>query len=290
MPELPEVETIRRGLAPAATGRTITNIRLTPEGERLLRGVPVAWFRDRLRGRRIEAVERRGKYLLFRLDDGAYFVAHLRMTGRFEVEDGNAPDGEFFRAAILLDDGRELRWRDVRRFGTWDVLPDLRPIEAKLGPEPLEATFTPADVSRALHGRRAPVKAVLLDQRRVAGLGNIYVDEALHEARLHPARPAGQLTEAEIVRLHAAVQAVLRRGLDNFGTTLRDFVNAYGAEGRNREQLRVYGRAGAPCYGCGGTIERTVVAGRGTHLCPTCQPMSGGGDEPPCADAEAIGG
>ena len=287
MPELPEVETIRRGLAPAATGRTILAVRITPAGERLLRGVPVTWFRDRLRGRRIEAVERRGKYLLFRLDDGAYFVAHLRMTGRFEVQDTSSADGEFFRAAILLDDGRELRWRDVRRFGTWDVLPDLDSIEAKLGPEPLEATFTPALLGDALAGRRAPVKAVLLDQRRVAGLGNIYVDEALYQAHIHPLRPAGDLTEAEIARLHAAVQTVLLRGLENFGTTLRDFANAYGEEGRNREQLRVYGRAGAPCYGCGAAIERTVIAGRGTHLCPNCQPATHSNAPP--ARAEAVG-
>jgi formamidopyrimidine-DNA glycosylase len=287
MPELPEVETIRRGLAPAASGRTIVDVRFTPEGERLLRGVPVAWFSDRLRGRRIEAVERRGKYLLLRLDDGAYLVAHLRMTGRFEVEDAGAPDGQFFRAAIMLDDGRELRWRDVRRFGTWDVVDDPTAIDAKLGPEPLEAAFTPVRLAEALAGRRAPAKSVLLDQRRIAGLGNIYVDEALYEARIHPRRPALELTEAEIERLHAAIQVVLQRGLENFGTTLRDFVNAYGAEGRNREHLRVYGRAGEPCYGCGEAIARIVVAGRGTHFCPACQPEAR--SDAPRADAEAVG-
>jgi formamidopyrimidine-DNA glycosylase len=275
MPELPEVETIRRGLAPAAEGRTVRDVRFTPEGERLLRGVPPNWFRERLRCRRIEEVGRRGKYLLFRLDNSDYFIAHLRMTGRFEVEDASAPESNFFRAALLLDDGRELRWRDVRRFGTWDVAPNLDAIEAKLGPEPLEAGWTAATLAAAVHGRSAPIKAILLDQRRVAGLGNIYVDEALHAARVHPLRPGASLSQAEVERLHSAVRAALLGGLENFGTTLRDFVNAYGMEGRNRVMLRVYGRAGEPCLTCATPIARIVVGGRGTHLCLNCQPVPG---------------
>lgn len=275
MPELPEVETIRRGLAPVAQGRTVRDLRFTPAGERLLGGMPVGWFSDRLRGRRIDDVGRRGKYLLFRLDDDAYFIAHLRMTGRFEVEAASAPESDFFRAALLLDDGRELRWRDVRRFGTWEIAPNLDAIEAKLGPEPLEASWTAELLAAALAGRRAPIKAVLLDQRRIAGLGNIYVDEALHAAGIHPQRPAESLSDTEIVRLHAAVRAALLGGLENFGTTMRDFVNAYGAKGRNREKLRVYGRAGQPCLRCAAPIARIVVSGRGTHLCPNCQPATG---------------
>lgn len=272
MPELPEVETIRRGLAPAVTGRRIEAVRFTPKGERLLRGVPVDLFRSLLVGQRISAVCRRGKHLILPLDGGRFFIAHLRMTGRFEVEDADDADGDFFRAALLLDDGRELRWRDARRFGTWDVVEDLTALEAKLGPEPLEPAFTPAVLAAALGERRAPVKAVLLDQRRVAGLGNIYVDEALHLAGIHPARPAGSLTEAETVALHTALRGVLEGGIENFGTTFRNFVNAYGREGRNRERLQVYARRGQPCYRCGTPIERTVVIGRGTHWCPRCQP------------------
>lgn len=272
MPELPEVETVRRGLEPAVVGRMVRDVRFTPEGERLLQGVPPGQFCDYMVGRRFEAANRRGKYLIFPLDDGRSFVAHLRMTGRLEVEAADAPDGQFFRAGILLDDGHELRWRDVRRFGTWEIVGDLAALERKLGPEPLEAAFTPAELAAAARGRRGPIKSVLLDQRRVAGLGNIYVDEALHRAGVHPLRPAGALTSAEITALHAALRDVLERGISNFGTTLRDFVNAYGQEGRNREHLQVYQRRGEPCYRCGTAIERIVVGGRGTHFCPRCQP------------------
>src|SRR5579883_2554599 len=241
MPELPEVETIRRGLEPAVVGRTIVGARFAPGGERLLQGVPVETFISRLCGRRIVGLQRRGKYLLFQLDDGSLFVAHLRMTGRIEVEPRDAEEGRFFRAALALDDGRELRWRDVRRFGTWTLLETPNGLEARLGPEPLSEGFTPATLAAALRGRRAPVKSVLLYQRRVAGIGNIYVDEALFEARINPTCPAGSLSRDEVNRLHAALRAVLRRGIANFGTTMRDFVNAFGEEGRNREHLQVYG-------------------------------------------------
>lgn len=278
MPELPEVETIRRGLAEAARGRRIVGIRMTPAGERLLQGVPPEAFAARLQGRRIEDVRRRGKYLLFLLDDGAAFVCHLRMTGRFEVEPGDAADGPFFRAALRLDDGHELRWRDARRFGTWAIYDDLVALDERLGPEPLGEGFTVERLADALAGRRAPIKAVLLDQRRVAGLGNIYVDEALHLARIHPQRPAGTLTRDEIARLHAAIRVALDKGIANFGTTFRSFVNAFGGEGRNREHLLVYGRQGEPCASCGTPIARIVVGGRGTHLCPMCQPFGGAGD------------
>jgi len=278
MPELPEVETIRRGLAEAVRGRRIVGIRMTPAGERLLRGVPTEAFLARVRGRRIDDIRRRGKYLLFALDDGATFVAHLRMTGRFEVEPGDAPDGPFFRAALQLDDGRELRWRDARRFGTWAICDEPAALDARLGPEPLDEDFTIDRLAGALAGRRAPIKAVLLDQRRVAGLGNIYVDEALHLARIHPRRSAGTLTRDEVARLHAAIRIALDKGIANFGTTFRSFVNAFGGEGRNREHLLVYGRRGEPCASCGTPIARIVVGGRGTHLCPTCQPFDGEGD------------
>jgi formamidopyrimidine-DNA glycosylase len=279
MPELPEVETVRRGLEPAIAGRTVRDVRFTPQGHRLLQGAPPDAFRDALIGRRFLSAGRRGKYLILPLDDGRSLIMHLRMTGRVEVEPASAPQGDFFRAAILLDDGNELRWRDVRRFGTWQLADDLAALEAKLGPEPLAEAFTVATLAAALSGRAAPVKAVLLDQRRVAGLGNIYVDEALHLAGVHPARPAGSLRPDEIVRLHAALREVLEKGLRNFGTTLRDFVNAYGQEGRNREHLLVYQRTGEPCYRCATPIARLVLGGRGTHLCPACQPVQPRGND-----------
>ncbi len=276
MPELPEVETVRRGLEPAVVGRTIREVRFAPTGERLLQGIPPVQFREYLVGRRIEAAKRRGKYLIFPLDDGQFFIAHLRMTGRFEIEAAGVEDGSFFRAGIMLDDGKELRWRDARRFGTWQIAVDLDEIEHKLGPEPLEDAYTVAMLAAACCNRRAPIKAVLLDQRRVAGLGNIYVDEGLHRAGIHPSRAAGSLTEGELAALYLALREVLQSGIENFGTTLRDFVNAYGREGRNRERLRVYQRRGQPCFACGTAIERTVLGGRGTHYCPLCQPAGRG--------------
>jgi formamidopyrimidine-DNA glycosylase len=280
MPELPEVETVRRGLEPAVVGRTVRDVRFTPEGHRLLQGAAPEAVRAALLGRRFTAACRRGKYLILPLDDGRSLVLHLRMTGRIEVEPATAPEGDFFRAAILLDDGNELRWRDVRRFGTWQLCDGLSELEAKLGPEPLSAEFTVEALAAALFGRVAPVKSTLLDQRRVAGLGNIYVDEALHLARIHPTRPSGSLTAGELARLHAGLREVLEKGLRNFGTTLRDFVNAYGQEGRNREHLLVYQRTGLPCYRCGTAIGRIVLGGRGSHFCPVCQPASPPPEEP----------
>ncbi len=276
MPELPEVETVRRGVEPAVTGRTVRAVRFTPQGERLLQGISPTEFSDYLIGRRFEALNRRGKYLVFVLDDGRFLIAHLRMTGRLEVEPTGTEEGQFFRAAITLDDGNELRWRDVRRFGTWEVAGDLSALLCKLGPEPLEDDYLPSVLSAALTGRHAPIKSVLLDQRRVAGMGNIYVDEALHRAQIHPRRPAGSLSEAEVLALHAAMREVLQKGIHNSGTTLRDYVNAYGQEGRNQEHLNVYQRTGLPCHRCGTGVSRIVVAGRGTHFCPDCQPA---GDE-----------
>ncbi len=263
---------MRRGVEPAVVGRTVHGVRFTLAGEKLLQGISPSEFRDYLTGRRFLALNRRGKYLIFVLDDGQFLIAHLRMTGRLEVEPSETDEGKFFRAAISLDDGNELRWRDVRRFGTWEVISDLTILLRKLGPEPLEDSYLPATLAEALTGRRAPIKSLLLDQRRVAGLGNIYADEALHQALIHPRRPAGSLSKPEIEALHSSLRQVLQKGIRNSGTTLRDFVNAYGQEGRNREQLQVYQRGGQPCYRCGTAVERIIVGGRSTHFCPACQP------------------
>jgi len=232
---------------------------------------------DALVGERIAAVERRGKYLLWRLESGRTLVVHLRMTGSLlHFPAGDLPADAHRRATLALDTGAAVGYRDVRRFGTWELLDDghLRPyLASRLGPEPLAPSFTSARLARIVAGRRAPIKAVLLDQRRIAGIGNIYADEALWRARIHPRRPAGELDAPEIAHLHRAVRAALRRGVELNGSTLRDYVTPDGEGGGMQHEFHVYGRLGEPCDRCGRPIERIVVGGRGTWLCSRCQTM-----------------
>jgi formamidopyrimidine-DNA glycosylase len=273
MPELPEVETVRRRLAPLLEGATIAHAEIVDP--RLTRPTDPSIVADGLVGERIAAVERRGKYLLWRLESGRTLVVHLRMTGSLRhAPAGELPFDAHRRATLGLDTGAELAYRDVRRFGTWELLDEdhLRPYFAsRLGPEPLAPSFTAARLGALAAGRRAPVKAFLLDQRRIAGIGNIYADEALWRARIHPRRPAGELGEEEIARLHRAVRAALRRGVELQGSTLRDYVTPDGDAGAMQREFHVYGRFGEPCDRCGHPIERIVLAGRGTWLCPRCQ-------------------
>lgn len=285
MPELPEVETVRRQLVAELPGRTVSGVRvLLP---RTVQNVTPEALARLVTGRTFGDVVRRGKYLLLPFtsddrtgkgterNDAAKLIVHLRMTGRLTVAPENAPEEPYTRVVFALDDGRELRFADMRTFGTIHFLGDGHddgpPGLATLGPEPLEASFTPDVLAAALAGRRAPVKAVLLDQRRVAGLGNIYVDEALYASRIHPEKPAGKLGDDEIQRLHAAIRAVLDDAVAKGGTTIRDYVDGRGVPGEFQQYLRVYGRAGEPCRRCGGSIVRLRVAGRGTHVCPVCQ-------------------
>jgi formamidopyrimidine-DNA glycosylase len=273
MPELPEVETIRRRLAAVLEGATIEAAEIVDP--RLTRPVDPDHVAEALVGERITAIERRGKYLLWRLGSGRTLVVHLRMTGSLRhVAGGELPADAHRRATLELDTGARLGYRDVRRFGTWELLePDhLRPyLAARLGPEPLSGSFSATRLGALLQGRRAPVKAFLLDQRRIAGVGNIYADEALWRARIHPRRPAGALDRAEIGRLHRALRAALRKGIALQGSSLRDYLTPDGDGGGMQHEFHVYGRLGEPCDRCGRPIERIVVAGRGTWLCPHCQ-------------------
>ena len=273
MPELPEVETVRRRIAPLVEGTTIASAEIVDP--RLTRPVSPSLVADALVGERIAAVERRGKYLLWRLGSGRTLVVHLRMTGSLlHFPAGDLPADAHRRATLALDTGAAVGYRDVRRFGTWELLDDghLRPyLASRLGPEPLASSFTSARLARIVAGRRAPIKAVLLDQRRIAGIGNIYADEALWRARIHPRRPAGELDAAEIARVHRAVRAALRRGVELNGSTLRDYISPDGEGGGMQHEFHVYGRLGEPCDRCGRPIERIVVGGRGTWLCPRCQ-------------------
>ena len=271
MPELPEVETVRRSLLPHLAGRVLSEVRVLDH--RLTDPEPPAAVAARLEGVRVAALGRRGKYLIAELEDGAALLVHLRMTGNLSWR--AEPPGEpprFLRAWARLDDGSYLAYTDARRFGTWRVAEDGAEewLAGRLGPEPL-AGWAAADMARAFAGRRAPVKAALLDQRVVAGVGNIYADEALWTARIHPAAPAGRLSRTRIARLHAAVIAALEIAITAQGSSIRDFRMPDGGYGSAQERLRAYGRGGLPCERCGTIMRRTVIAQRGTTYCPRCQ-------------------
>lgn len=272
MPELPEVETIRRDLLPLVVGRRVTSVCVEPATEALLLGTSAGRFQEAVRGRVVRDLGRRGKYLLFRLDDGRTWAAHLRMTGRVVWRSKAAPPEPYERARVRFDDDHELRWCDLRKFGRWVIVDDEATLAAALGPEPLEPAFTFPYLEQLLRGRRAPVKAILLDQRGIAGLGNIYADEALFAAGIRPTRPAGELTHAEVARLHAAIRSVIAEGIANRGASFRDYVDGHGGDGYQQMYVRVFRRTGKPCYQCGTPVARTVVAGRSTHFCPGCQP------------------
>jgi formamidopyrimidine-DNA glycosylase len=269
MPELPEVETIRAELAPRLEGRSLARVEILDP--RLTRPIDLFEVAEELEGDRIVAVERRGKYLVLRLESGLALLVHLRMTGGFHWQPTTHE-----RAVLQLDDGTRLVYRDVRRFGTWLVLEDaeLEPyLAAKNGPEPLGPRFTAEWLAAQLARRRAPVKAVLLDQRVVAGLGNIYADEALWRARINPLRPASELTRDEIARVHRAIRAALRTGIARQGSTLSTYARPDGSSGSMQDEFRVYGRDGLPCPRCRTPIAKARVGGRGTWFCPHCQPL-----------------
>jgi formamidopyrimidine-DNA glycosylase len=271
MPELPEVETIRRQLAPLVEGRTLREVEiLDPRWSRPLAPAQLA---AALAGRRVERLGRRGKYLLWTLAGDVYLAQHLRMTGSVLADPD--PEPAHTRVRILLSRGRRLAIVDPRRFGTGELLLGDDAMEAffaaRLGLEPFDERFT-ADHLRALaRGSRAPIKALLLDQRKVAGVGNIYADEALFRAGIHPRRPAGRLTGAQHVRLREAVVQALQAGIDARGATIDDFRHVDGVRGSFQDQFLVYGRAGQPCVRCGAPVVKMVAAGRGTYVCERCQ-------------------
>ena len=274
MPELPEVETVRRQLEPALVGRRFE--RVTIEDRRLVRPYEPAEVAAELEGEHVAAVERRGKYLIVRFESGRVLLIHLRMTGSLLcAPNGLLPDDPHRRAVVNLDDGSDVAYRDVRRFGTWLLLEPEQAepyLAARVGEEPLDTLFTAARLGERLAGRRTSLKAALLDQRTLAGMGNIYVDEALCRARLNPLRPAATLDRNELRRLHRGIRAALEHGLARQGSTLRDYRLPDGSGGSMQDEFRVYGRRDEPCDRCGTLIARTQVAGRTTWFCPTCQP------------------
>jgi formamidopyrimidine-DNA glycosylase len=274
VPELPEVESVRTELEPVLTGRRFERVEINDP--RLVRPYEPAEVAAELEGERVASVERRGKYLIVRFESDRVLLIHLRMTGSMRHSGGqDLAEDPHRRAVVRLDDGSDVAYRDVRRFGTWLLLEpgELEPyLGARVGDEPLDALFTAARLGERLEKRRAPIKAALLDQRTLAGMGNIYVDEALWRARIHPLRPAESLDRNELRRLHKGVRAALELGIARQGSTLRNYALPDGGSGSMQDEFKVYGRGGEPCDRCGTPIAKTRVGGRGTWFCPTCQP------------------
>ena len=264
MPELPEVETVRRGLRPLLVGNTFTSAGSHPSAK-FTPAVDVV-------GTTVVDIDRRGKYLLVGLDDDRQLVIHLGMTGQLRVDPAGSPADPYDRAWWMLEDGRRFAFRDVRRFGRIAVVgTDLRslPTLATLGPEPFDPAFSPRSLWADLHRSQVRVKTQLLNQRVVAGIGNIYADEALWRARVHPA--SRSVSRPAATRLHDAIIAVLTQGIENGGTTLRDYRTVDGGSGSNQYRLDCYGQAGEPCPRCATIMRRQVIDSRGTTWCPTCQ-------------------
>ena len=273
MPELPEVETVRRQLEPMIAGRQILRFRLTPGAERLLRGRSVFELNRQLGNCSFTTVGRRGKYLALNLDNEQVIVVHLRMTGSLRFRPCGYEDEPYTRAIFDLDRGDQLRFVDLRKFGTIDLVERMEEALPELGPEPLSEEFTTVALWQALRGRHQPIKAALLDQRNIAGIGNIYADEALFLSHLNPEAPAGSLRPAERRSLHAAIQQTLQDGVQHGGASFRDYTDVDGAEGEQQHFVRVFRRTDEPCDDCGTAIRRIIVGGRATHFCPSCQPL-----------------
>ena len=271
MPELPEVETIRRDLIPLVSGRVIVEAWVSPNAPKLVQLVPPDEFCRLLAGRRIGDIARRGKYLILNLDGGLMWVVHLRMTGRLQHRAAGCPEHPHLRATFRLDDGTSLCFADLRKFGMMWLVDEWTLVHAGLGPEPLEEDFDHAAFHSVLKRRGAPIKSVLLDQTVVAGIGNIYADEALFAARISPKKPASTLSRPAADRLHAAIRDVLHTALGDRGSSFQDYVDGEGRKGGHQLKVKVFRRNGEPCLVCGAEIRRIKLGGRSTHFCPECQ-------------------
>lgn len=276
MPELPEVETVKQTLNTLVAGKRIERVTVTLP-RIIQRPSEIEQFCDALQGHTIERVERRGKFLRILLD-GLVLVSHLRMEGRYGVYKSGEPVEKHTHVIFHFDDGTELRYKDVRQFGTMHLFAageewELPPLH-KLGVEPLSAEFTVERFAEAMRRRRSFIKPVLLNQHIVVGIGNIYVDEALFKAGIHPNRAADELTDEEYALLHRSIIDTLQEAVEAGGASIKSYVNGQGEMGMFQHQLQMYGRQGEPCIRCGSIIEKSVVGGRGTHYCPKCQQLS----------------
>jgi formamidopyrimidine-DNA glycosylase len=269
MPELPEVETIKTELAPHVIGRSIKGVTLLWEG--IVRQPSVAEFRSRITGQKIVGLARRGKYLLVNLSRGDLLIIHLKMTGALLVGRGSPEPPRFTRAIIHLDRGVSIFFRDPRKFGLMRLVKDKESVVGELGPEPLESEFTPGLLQKLLAKRQAPIKALLCDQNFIAGIGNMYADEALFAAKIHPLRMGASLSTEEIERLHKAIRQVLRAGIGHKGASVENYYRPDGTTGTAHFEFKVAHGRGKNCPNCGTPIERITVRGRGTYFCPKCQ-------------------
>jgi formamidopyrimidine-DNA glycosylase len=275
MPELPEVETVARGLRAALVGRAFAGVEV--RWARSVEPLDPAAFAQRLTGQTVSGVGRRGKWIVIALDGGDALLVHLRMSGRLVLESEACLDDRHLRVLLFLDDGRRLHFADQRKFGRMVLTAAPEERLGDLGPEPLGDGFTPERLEEMLARRRGRIKPLLLNQRFLAGLGNIYADEALWLARIHPLRQADTLTPAEVEGLHGAIQSVLRAAIASGGTTLPDraYQQADGRSGEFAGRLAAYGREGQPCPRCGAGVERIRVGQRSAHFCPRCQVRGG---------------
>lgn len=281
MPELPEVESVRRGLDEIVVGETVDKVEV--RWPRIIESPEPNDFAKRLMGQTIEEVRRRGKFLLFYFTDDV-LISHLRMEGKYQIvepeKDGRLPRrSKHMHVIFHMKSGRKLIYHDVRKFGRMSLVEKGTEFEhkslMKLGPEPTRETFQLEEMQKFLTRRTKAIKGVLLDQQMVVGLGNIYADEVLFHAKVHPLKPANRLTDAEEIRLHEATIEIMTNAIKSGGTTIRTYQNAFGDEGSYQNQLKAYGKDGEACPNCGTEIEKIKVAGRGTHYCPVCQPLKG---------------
>ena len=272
MPELPEVETVKNELLPLVVGRRITGFTLA--WEEIVKEPSVDEFCSRIIGQEITAITRRGKYLFFHLSNQGFLLIHLKMTGSLIVSQDPPEPFKFVRAVIHLDNSTSIYFRDPRKFGMMRFIKDTADIRSKLGPEPLEESFTPQLLAERLANRTAPIKAVLLDQKFIAGIGNMYADEVLYAARINPWRPGGSLTRPEIKRIHHEIRRILWAAIENKGASVDTYFRHDGSEGSAHYEFKVaHGLGGKTCSVCDGPIERVVVRNRGSYFCPRCQPL-----------------
>ncbi|HWI55235.1 MAG TPA: DNA-formamidopyrimidine glycosylase [Desulfobacteria bacterium] len=273
MPELPEVETIRRSLQDKIKGKTFTGVEVFLE--KMVKGVELKNLDAHLNGKKITRLDRRGKYLIIHLSGGLAMVIHLRMTGQLLYCSPEQETPKHTHVVFHLDDERQLRFVDQRQFGKVELVSarDLGTVSGlkTLGVEPLSDDFTRELFKKEIRNKRTKIKSLLLDQTFIAGIGNIYADEALFRAMIHPERVASALNTREVSRLYLSIKEVLIEGIENRGTSIKDYIDGDGAQGTNQGNLRVYGRDGEACVKCGRIIEKTTVGGRSSHFCPKCQ-------------------